>query len=181
MSTCDRVAERVVLGEPLGDLGEHAATCERCKRLVALPVELGATHREVDPGLGFSARMTAGAQHRIGVRRRRRIAAAAAAAVAATSLGVFAFTRAPDREPRVAETPEQPALQDRATPAAATDPHDDPWNTGDSDERDDADEDVRALVQLANTDRSASLSADWGYIGKPLAPYRTLLRGVSHE
>ena len=65
-STCDRVAERIALGEPLDDVSEHAATCERCRRLVALPVELGATHREADPGLGFSARMTAGAQHRTG-------------------------------------------------------------------------------------------------------------------
>ena len=72
-STCDIVAERVALGEPLGDAADHAASCERCKRLVALPVELGAMHREAEPGMGFSARMTAGAQHRIVVRRRRRL------------------------------------------------------------------------------------------------------------
>src|SRR5205823_3266558 len=58
MTTCDVVAERVALGEPLGDAAEHAERCPKCRRLVALPAELGATHRELDPGLGFSARMT---------------------------------------------------------------------------------------------------------------------------
>jgi hypothetical protein len=170
MSICDRVAERVALGEPLGDVGEHAATCARCKRLVALPVELGATRREIDPGIGFSARVTAGAQHRIVVRRRRRVAAVAAAAVAATSLGVFALTREPDRQPLATNPPSHD------TPATAT--QDDPWNRNHPDE---GDADVRALVHLANTERSSKLSANWGRITKPLAPYRSLLRGVRHE
>jgi hypothetical protein len=174
-STCDQVAERVALGEPLGDVGEHAATCERCKRLVALPVELGATHREVDPGLGFSARMTAGAQHRIVVRRRRRIAGMAAAAVAASTLGVFVLTREPEQRSLATNPPVQPDQNQ----AAEVPQQPDPWDH--NNEPDDVDDDVRALVQLANTDRSSRLSADWGRIGKPLAPYRTLLRGVSHE
>jgi hypothetical protein len=175
-TTCEQVAERVALGEPLGDVGEHAATCERCKRLVALPVEIGATHREADPGLGFTARMTAGAQHRIVVRRRQRIAGSLAAAVVATTLGVFVFTREPDRAQPIATNP-SPTL-----PATQTN-QDDPWDAKQhqSDEADDVDDDVRALVQLANTDRSSKLSANWGHIQKPLAPYRTLLRGVSHE
>lgn len=176
-STCDQVAERVALGEPLGDVGEHAATCERCKRLVALPVELGATHREVDPGIGFSARMTAGAQHRIVVRRRRRIAAVSATSLAAAAVGVLVLTREPAPEP-IASTP--PPSHETQRPALEV-PADDPWNTDDRDDSADIDEDVRALVQLADTDRSARLSADWGHIGKPLAPYRSLLRGVSHE
>ena len=181
-STCDQVAERVALGEPLGEVGEHAATCERCKRLVALPVELGAVHRDVDPGLGFSARMTAGAQHRIVVRRRRRIAAMSAAAVAATTLGVFLFTREPDRAP-IATNPPAPTnppheVQQPAADLADDMPGEDPWDTGD---RDEVDDDVRALVQLADTKRSSRLSANWHRIERPLAPYRTLLRGVSHE
>jgi hypothetical protein len=173
-STCDQVAERVALGEPLGDVGEHATTCERCKRLVALPVEIGAARREADPGLGFSARMTAGAQHRIVVRRRRRIAGSLAAAVAATTLGVFVFTREPQSQ-SVVTIPPNPTL-----PATDTDSERDPWDTSDQ-EPDDADEDVRALVQLANTDRSSKLSANWRDIEEPLAPYRSLLSGVSHE
>jgi hypothetical protein len=174
-STCDQVAERIALGEPLGDVGEHAATCERCKRLVALPVELGATHRDVDPGLGFSARMTAGAQHRIVVRRRRRIAAGLATAVAATTLGVFVVTRPPQRDSVVTAPPPSPTL-----PAVQTS-EDDPWDPNNPPEDVADDEDVRALVQLANTERSAKHSANWGRITRPLAPYRSLLRGVSHE
>lgn len=174
-TTCDRVAERVALGEPLGDVGEHAKTCERCKRLVALPVEIGATRRAADPGLGFSARMTAGAQHRIVVRRRRRIAGSLAAAVAATTLGVFVFTRQPASQ-QLATVPPNPTLP-------ATQDQDDPWDVKDHQDDDaaDVDDDVRALVQLANTDRSSQYRTDWGRIYKPLAPYRSLLRGVSHE
>ena len=173
-STCEIVAERIALGEPLGDAGEHAATCERCRRLVALPVELGVTHREVDPGLGFSARMTAGAQHRIVVRRRRRIAGMAAAAVAVATLGVFAFTREPavESQPEIAAAPQQPS------PTQAGGARD-PWDT--SEQPDEVDEDLRALVQLADTDRASRISADWGDITSPVAPYRALLRGVSHE
>ena len=171
-TTCDQVAERVALGEPLGDVGEHAETCERCKRLVALPVEIGATRRAADPGLGFTARMTAGAQHRIGVRRRRRIAGSLAAAVAATTLGVFVFTRQPEPQP-IASIPPNPTLP-------ATQTSDDPWDANDQEPDEDTDaaidEDVRALVQLANTDRSSKLRANWGAIEKPLAPYRKLLR-----
>ncbi|HEY5925218.1 MAG TPA: hypothetical protein VIV11_26225 [Kofleriaceae bacterium] len=171
-TTCDQVAERIALGEPLGEAGEHAATCERCKRLVALPVELGATSREADPGLGFSARMTAGAQHRIVVRRRRRVAAGLAAAVAATTLGFFALTREPDRQ-GVASNPPGPQ-------PAVLNSDNNPFETNETDEPV-GDEDLRALVQLANTDRASRLSANWRDIEKPLAPYRALLRGVSHE
>jgi hypothetical protein len=175
-STCELVAERIALGEPLGDAGEHAATCERCKRLVALPVELGVTHREVDPGLGFSARMTAGAQHRIVVRRRRRIAGVAAAAVAVATLGVFAFTRDPAAEQQVAQVPPN----DTQTQMGGGRP--DPWDTSEQpDEGDEGDDDLRALVQLADTDRASRFSADWEDITTPVAPYRALLRGVSHE
>ncbi len=177
-TTCDRVAERVALGEPLGDVGEHAKTCERCKRLVALPVEIGATRRDADPGLGFTARMTAGAQHRIVVRRRRRVAAGLAAAVAAGTFGLYAFTRQPDASQPVAETPSPnptlPATQDQRDPWDAQDDNDDQVAG--------VDDDVRYLVHIADTDRVMSRSsADWGSIEKPLKPYRELLEGVSHE
>jgi hypothetical protein len=172
-STCDLVAERVALGEPLGDAAEHAATCERCRRLAALPTELGATHREVDPGLGFAARMTAGAQQRIVVRRRRRVAGGLAAAVAMTTVGVVVLTREPAND-QVAERP-APA----PTPAPATEQQKDPWQTDDDAAA--VDEDVRALVRLADTGRARTVSASWARISKPLAPYRALLRGVSHE
>jgi len=73
MKTCDQVAERVALGESLGDLADHAAECPHCKRLIALPVELSMMKRDADPGMGFASRMTAGAQHRITARRHQRL------------------------------------------------------------------------------------------------------------
>jgi hypothetical protein len=170
-TTCDQVAERVALGEPLDEVGEHAATCERCKRLVALPVEIGATRREADPGLGFTARMTAGAQHRITVRRRRRIAATMAAAVAATTLGVFVMTRDPAPPQTATSNPTHPVL-----PAIqSTEDQDDPWNRDDSPGEAD---DVSWLVQIADTDHSRNLSANWRDIEQPLDPYRSLLRSI---
>jgi hypothetical protein len=170
---CEVVVERVALGEPLGDLAEHAASCVKCRRIAALPIELGATHRDSDPGVGFSARMTAGAQRRIVVRQRRRVAGGIAAAAAVVALGAFALTREPAPE-RLAETPDQ-----RETPApAAEDPNKpDPWEDNDHD-RVDIDEDVAALVRLANTDRSRKISAHWRRIERPLEPYRIVLKGV---
>ena len=168
-TTCDLVAERVALGEPLGDAADHAATCPRCRRLAALPTELGATRREIDPGLGFTARMTAGAQHRIVVRKRRRIAAGLAAGVAAASLGVFMVTREP------AQTSQEVAFAPPQLPQPAMQqPDTDPWAS------DEADEDVRELLQLAS-DPERGFKADWGRIQKPLAPYRVVLQGVDHE
>ena len=161
MSTCETVAERIALDEPLGELAAHVTTCARCQRVVAMPGQLGATHRKVDPGLGFSARMTVGAQHRLAVRKRRRIAVGLAATVAAGAMGVLLFTRAPEPAP--------------ALPATAT--HVDPKPDPAPDVANDAD--LKALVNLADVDRSSRLSARWGHIKKPLRPYRKLLEGVA--
>ena len=170
MTICDVVAERVALGEPLGDAADHAETCPKCRTLVALPTELGATRREVDPGLGFAARMTAGAQHRFTVRRRRRIAAGMAAVVAAAAAFVFVLTRASAKQ-QLAVSPETHQQ------LPATNPHDenkpDPWSPKDNDG---VDEDVKSLVQMASSDHHAS--ADWKRIEGPLEPYRSLLQGV---
>lgn len=158
---CEVVAERVALGEPLGDVAEHAASCARCRRLAALPAELGSMKQDADPGLGFAARMTAGAQHCIVVRRRRRVATAAVAAVAAASLLTFSITRDP-----ASSTPnQQPALK-QPGPEDAVDA---------TDETDD----LRALVQLADTDHAGRASANWDAIQKPLKPYRSLVEGVT--
>lgn len=174
---CEVVVERVALGEPLGDLAEHAKGCEKCRRIAALPAELGATHRDSDPGLGFSARMTAGAQHRIVVRKRRRVAGALAAAVAVTTLAAFALTRepAPQKLARTPETPETPETPKEHDQPAAHDREQDPWQEAD---RDVADEDVRALVELADTNRARKLSAKWRRIERPLAAYRIVFKGV---
>ena len=161
-AVCDSVVEHIALGEELGELVDHVATCTRCQRLVAMPGKLGAARHPVDPGLGFSARMTVGAQQRISIRRRRRLAAGLAATVAAGVLGVFVVTRSPAAdEPRKRAAIELPKIEQDETPVAA-------------DERD-----LAALVRLADTGRSSRLSAPWHRIKKPLAPYMKLVKGVT--
>ena len=160
MSTCETVAERVALREPLAELEEHVRSCEACGRLVAVATQLGATRHAVDPGLGFSARMTVGAQHRLVVRRRRRIAAGLAATVAAGMAGVFVMTREP-----ASSTPQQPA-------AALKQPEQQETTTLDEPE-------IKMLVRVSDTKRSSRLSAHWARIQRPLAPYKKLLEGES--
>lgn len=165
---CDIVAERVALGEPLGDAAEHAATCARCRRVSALPTELSAVHHDTDPGIGFAARMTAGAQKRIVVRHRRRVAATLAACVAATALGVVLFSRH-SVEPTIATT--NPRIDD-AQPAVQT-PHED------APEQPPVDEDVKFLVSIARAGRNSRVTAHWREIEKPLAPYKHLIKGIT--
>jgi hypothetical protein len=158
---CDQVTERLALGEPLGDLSEHVSGCASCQGLVTVSGRLAATHHAVDPGLGFSARMTVGAQHRLGVRRRRRLAAGLAVSVATGMFGVFLVTHHPATEPQqqtMKITP--PAQHEPAQPTEATD------------------DDLAALAQLGDVDRASRLSADWRGIEKPLAPYKKLVKGV---
>jgi len=162
MTTCDSVAERIALGEPLAELAEHAASCARCQRIIDLPGKLGATRHDVDPGLGFAARMTVGAQSRIVARRRRRVATGLAASVAAGALAVFVFTRTTDHRP-------EPVL----TATDTTNPTPEPVVAPTSDA------DLAALINLSDVDRSSRLSADWSEINKPLRPYRKLLQGVA--
>ena len=157
MSSCDLVAERLAIGEPLAELGEHAGDCEHCQRLVELTGQLAATRHALDPGLGFSSRVTAGAQHRIGMRRRRRIGTGVAGVVAASMLGFFVLTRAPEPAPVAAVQPQpQPPTDDEvAEPVPAAE--------------------IEALVRMADTHRSRRLSAHWTRIQRPLAPYRALV------
>jgi hypothetical protein len=160
-SNCEIVAELVVLGEPLGALSSHVASCQRCQALVDMPGKLGATRHAVDPGLGFSARMTVGAQHRIVVRHRRRIALGLAATVAAAAVGVFAMTRSADA-PESKQAVVIPKYDQRDIRPVTAD-----------------EADLMSLVRLADTHRSSHVSAPWGRINKPLAPYRKLLKGVT--
>lgn len=159
--TCDLVAERIALGDALGELAQHAETCERCRRIVDIPSKLGATRHEVDPGLGFAARMTVGAQQRLSIRRRRRIVAGSAAMVAAGGLAVLLVTRPPS-EPT------------RALPAAETAQRQEPEQIDPAN-----DADLKALVNLADVERSSRLSADWRRVKAPLLPYRKLFKQVA--
>ncbi|MDB4955894.1 MAG: hypothetical protein JWO36_3463 [Myxococcales bacterium] len=175
-SPCDIVADRVALGEPLGDLADHAASCASCRRIAALPTDLASTRVEADPGLGFSARMTAGAQQRITVRRRRRIAMTLAATVAAGVLGVVVVTRDPETPMVSVNPPREP------TPTTQPkDPkdHEDPWKDPKHDNA--GDEDVKALLRLANVERSSHWAARWKRIERPLAPYRALVKGLIEQ
>lgn len=156
-SICESVAERIALGEPLAELDEHVSSCARCKRIVAMPAQLGATRHSVDPGLGFAARMTVGAQQRIVVRRRRRIAAGLAATVAAGMLGVFAITRQPDA-PQIAQ--DVPAVVERL-------PTEEPVYFDDSE--------VKFLVEIADVKHARRASAHWARIQQPLAAYKQLV------
>jgi hypothetical protein len=178
---CDVVVERVALGEPLGDAATHAASCARCRRLAALPVELAGARR-ADPGAGFSARIAVGARRRLVQRKRRKLAGGSLAIAATLAIGVFAATHASSSDvapapgattmPTLAATttpPQVPAIdrgtQLQPTPTAAGDRHVDP--------------EVRELVRLAHTERSHHASAHWARIEKPLAPYRALAKGVT--
>jgi hypothetical protein len=167
--TCDLVAERIALGEPLAELDAHATSCERCKRLATLPAKLGATAHAADPGIGFSSRVTAGAQHRIVVRRRRRIAAAGALSVAAAALLTVVALHQPSAPDGVAfQMPDM----DRYKPALSQPhPHDQPS------EKHEPDPDVTTLVHLANVEHNPKFSANWGRIEKRLRPYAAVLEG----
>lgn len=160
---CDSVAELVATGEPLGDLEEHVATCARCQRVVAMPAQLATARREVDPGLGFSARMIVGAQHRITARKRRRLAATLTAATCASALGVFVVTRAPHEPLSLAiSTP-------TGTPQRSTSEEPVPLD----------DRDLATLVELADTPRAMHVGTQWHQIEAPLLPYKKLVKGVT--
>lgn len=172
-SICDQVAERIALGEDLGDDAGHVMTCERCQGLVAVSRQLGAAHHAVDPGLGFTARMTVGAQHRLAVRRRNKLTIGLMATVACSALGVVAVTHTTSTDPPVAvHAPHNnQAIKNPARPEVPEAPE--------PPEAPEADDDLAALAQLADTDHNARLSAGWNEIEQPLAPYRDLLKGVT--
>lgn len=174
-SMCDDVAERLALGEELGDLAEHAATCASCQGLIAVSGRLGATHHAVDLGLGFSARMTVGAQHRLAVRRRRRLATGLAATVASGMFGVFLVAHNPSPAPE-AVTPSTRPTATEPDRLAHEDPKD-PWAP--KDESDPALSDLAALAGNGDYARAMDVGGHWGRIKKPLAPYKKLLKGVA--
>lgn len=159
---CDSVAELVATGEPLGELAEHAASCPRCQRVVAMPARLATARREVDPGLGFSARMIVGAQHRITARKRRRLAASLAAVTCASALGVFVVTRTPHHDELVS-----PLTQVGGTARHSSDEPAVPLD----------DRDLETLVNFADTPRAMHASAPWRQIEAPLRPYMQLVKG----
>lgn len=159
--TCDLVAERFALGEPLAELTEHAESCPACKAMRATATAVADTTKsEIDPGMGFSARMTVATQKRIAERKRNRIVGGVAGGIVAAAAGVFIVTRGPGD------------LPDRPQPAVATPEHQDKLTDPTSET--DA---IRALARFRDVDTNEHLSARWGRIERPLAPYRALVKG----
>lgn len=165
---CESVTERIALSEPLDELRDHVATCSRCERTVAMPSRIAAATERPDPGLGFAARMTIGAQHKLVVRRRRRVAATAGASVAAAAFAVFALTRSTTPEPET-----KPALETKV-PAPVADRNDKVEKPVLVDNPE-----LVQLVNLSDTKRASRESARWGRIRKPLRPYVQLVKGVT--
>ncbi len=162
---CDLVAERVALGDSLGEHADHAEACETCRALVATAGQLALARVAPEPSVGFAARMTVGAQRRFDVRRRRRVAAGVAGAVAAAAIGVFVVTRAPASSDIDQHVAVQMPKHDSDPPAP---PVADPDVNADA---------IRALVRLSDVEHSRHLGARWGRIERPLQPYRAILKG----
>ncbi|HEY0191286.1 MAG TPA: hypothetical protein VGC42_09215 [Kofleriaceae bacterium] len=159
------MTERIALGEDLGEDAGHVMTCARCQGLVSVSRQLGAAHHDVDPGLGFTARMTVGAQHRLAVRRRRKLTVGLVATVACSAIGVVAVTHL-TRDPQVAVHAPRPALKDPTTAPEVPDARA-------------GDDDLATLIELSDTAHDARRSAGWAAIQRPLAPYHKLLQGVT--
>jgi hypothetical protein len=165
-SICDQVTERVALGESLGELAGHAMTCASCQGLMAVSSQLSAARHDVDPGLGFTARMTVGAQHRLAVRRRRKLAVGFAATVACGAFGVFVVTHTPE-DPMATAPTARPVAKAPSVP-------DEPPATPDE-----VNAELTQLVRLADVDHNRQISADWSSVEAPLTPYKKLVKGVT--
>lgn len=173
MSTvCEQFAEAVVTGDAVESFGSHVAECERCQQTkraaLALQQTAAAAH---DPGLGFTARITVGAQQRVVQRRRNRYimtgAGGLAAAAALTALVISQRAPAPPvaQPATTAPTPTQPE-----PPAPA------PKDALAIEDRDN----LRALVRWQATadawqqDRLPT-AARWRHTIKPVAAYQTIV------
>jgi multisubunit Na+/H+ antiporter MnhG subunit len=174
MTPCDHVAERLALGEALGELDAHVATCPACTGLVRMPTMFAATAHAAEPAPGFSARMTVGARGRIAARRRNRMATITAAAAAVFLIGGSVASREPARSLQGAMRPLMemtPLDSSAAERPVAERPADDVPATTD-------DELAAALVRLADVDGALLPATDWSRIEAPLAPYRILLSSL---
>ena len=163
---CELVAERFALGEPLAELADHAASCATCQALQTTAASVAAVHRDVDPGMGFASRMTVATNRRLAARRRHRVAGGLAATVVAGTLGVFVMTRGPG------------ALPDRPSPVVTAPVAEPAGGADDTDVSDEANtKALETLVRFSDVDTNSKLSARWGRITRPLAPYRALVKG----
>ena len=179
MSLCDQVAERLALGEPLGEDGDaHIAACPACARLAKLPGLVAASAREVEPGPGFSSRMQVGARTVLTARRRTRIASVTLAAAAAALIGGVFVTRHDRADNRGAMSRIDDPMP-LSLPGEHRDSrkHDQPSMP--STHQPTSDQQLVAhLARVADVDGALAPHAPWRRIEAPLAPYRSLLSHV---
>ncbi len=180
MYPCDLVAERLAIGEPLGDDGEaHVAACPACARHVRLPAMVAASAREPEPGPGFSSRMQLGARAQLTSRRRARVASLTLATAAAVLVGGVYMTRHHgDDQPSTMATysPPMPISlpgEHRAEPVRHDPDHRPPH-------ADLSDRELAAgLVRISDIDDALIPHRAWRRAEAPLAPYQQLLVYVS--
>jgi hypothetical protein len=165
MTPCEVLTERLALGEPLGDVEEHVATCPACSRLIALPRLVAAAAHAAEPNPGFAIRTAAGARAMIVTRRRKRIAGNAIAAVAAVVVGVWAL-----------RTPIQPSQTLPAMHSAPA-PLEPIRNTDRNlDDISLTDEEIGAeLGRISDFDRAIAPSPVWSDVEAPLHGYRLIV------
>ena len=182
-TTCEQFANAVVTDEDIASFTEHVATCGRCQGLARTVAGLGAASgpgqlraTDAEPRMGFAARITVGAQHRVTQRRRNRyIMTGAGGLVAAAAVTALLVSQ------RNAGTPAQPAANvpslekpEPTQPEPVTDPAPVPHVL--DEDRDN----LRALVRWQATadawqqDRLPS-AVNWRKTIKPVAAYQTVL------
>ncbi len=178
---CEQFADAVVTGEATNHFTVHVNTCARCQGLARTAAALDAATgtgqlraANAEPGLGFTARMTVGAQHRVAQRRRHRYmltgAGGLAAAAAVTALLI---------SQRAAVTPVQPAANvPSLTPLEPTQPA--PVIAPGPAEADEDRDNLRALVRWQATadawqQDQLPTAMNWRGTIKPVAAYQIVL------
>jgi len=172
MTPCDEVTERLALGEPLGDVEDHVATCPACSRLVGLPRLVAASAHAAEPNPGFVIRSTAGARTLLVRRRRNRIIGNGIAAAAVLALAVWAVkspiggtTKQQQLLPGMTQLPHNPEPMNVPSPTLLTPVTDDVIGT--------------ELKTISNFDRVMAPSRQWNKAQTPLSRYRIVVQGAS--
>jgi hypothetical protein len=171
MTPCDEVTERLALGEPLGDVEDHVATCPACSRLVGLPRLVAASAHAAEPNPGFVIRSTAGARTLLVRRRRNRIIGNGVAAAAVLALAVWAV-----RSP-IGGVKQNPLLPQASMPSH----NPEPINTPNPTLLTPVTNDVigTELKTISNFDRVMAPSRQWNAAQRPLSRYRIVVQGAS--
>jgi len=157
---CNEVAARAAAGEELGEeLRGHASVCDECAAILAIPKGLGeisACRAKLEPGPGFTSRVSRSAFRTLDRRRRVRVAGLATAAACACALVVGALTwhlSASSPADRQAELAATAPLATAEAPAGEVDAAA-----------------AAELASLYDLDSALAYHADWNYIQEPLEP-----------